>query len=96
MPSALNAVSADISRVDYRQSTATAVPTSGHARGTANCDAGTFAIGGGAKLSDPDVALVLDSNPVGKSAWEATAGALSTGTTLTVFVICADSAATTP
>ena len=102
VPSALNADSADsadsadLSRIDYRQSAAGAIPTSGHVRVTATCDAGTFAIGGGAKVSNPDVALVLDSNPVGKSAWEATAGALSTGTTLTVFVICADAAASTP
>jgi hypothetical protein len=99
VPSALNADSAgsaDISRIDYRQSAAGAVPTSGHVRGTANCDAGTFATGGGAKVSNPNVAFILDSNPVGKTAWEATAGAISTGATLTVFVICADAAATTP
>ena len=102
VPSALNADSADsadsadMSRVDYRQSAAGAVPTSGHVRVTANCDAGTFALGGGAKVSNPNVAFILDSNPVGKAAWEATAGAISAGTTLTVFVICSDAAASTP
>jgi hypothetical protein len=94
--SADSADSADISRVDYRQSAAGAVPTSGHVRVAANCDAGTFATGGGAKVSNPDAAFILDSNPVGKSAWEATAGAISTGATLTVFVICSDAATTTP
>jgi hypothetical protein len=102
VPSALNADSADsadsadISRLDYRQSAASAIPTSGHVRVAASCDAGTFALGGGAKVSNPDIALVLDSNPVGKTAWEATAFASMTGTTLTVFVICGDAAASTP
>jgi hypothetical protein len=99
VPKALNADSAgsaDISRLDYRQSGATAIPTSGHVRVAANCDAGTFALGGGAKVSNPDDALVLDSNPVGKTAWEATAFASTPGTTLTAFVICGDAAASTP
>ncbi len=99
VPAALKADSADsaaIARLDYRQSAATAIPTSGHVRVAASCDAGTFALGGGAKVSDPDIALVLDSNPVGKSGWEATGFASTPGTTLTVFVICGAAAASTP
>jgi hypothetical protein len=91
-----SADSADISRLDYRQSAASVIPTSGHVRATASCDPGTSALGGGAKVSNPDTALVLDSNPVGKAAWEATAYASTTGNTLTVFVICGDAAASTP
>ena len=94
--SATSADSADISRLDYRRSAAAAIPTTGHVRTTASCDAGTFALGGGAKLSNPDIAVVLDSNPVGKASWEATAFASTTGSTLTVFVICGDAAASTP
>lgn len=105
VPSAANATNADkadeatmspISQVDYRQSAATAIPTSGHVRVTANCDAGKFAVGGGAKVSDPNNAFIVDTNPVAKTAWEGTASAGATGTTLTVFVICAEAEGTTP
>ena len=103
VPSALNADSADsadsadISRADYRQSAPTPIPATGVAvRATASCDAGTFALGGGAKVSNPNDALVLDSNPFGKNAWEANAAAGVAGTTLTVYVICGDAAASTP
>ena len=62
--SADTADSADISRLDYRQSAAVAIPADGaFVRATASCDAGTFALGGGAKVSNPDAALVIDSNP---------------------------------
>src|SRR5687768_6581863 len=95
--SADTADSADISRLDYRQSAAVAIPAGGAAvRATASCDAGTFALGGGAKVSNPNDALVLDSNPFGKNAWEANAAAGPAGTTLTVFVICSDTPTTTP
>lgn len=105
VPSAANATNADkadeatmapISQVDYRQSAATAIPTSNHVRVSANCDTGTFAVGGGAKVSDPNNAFISDTNPLGKTAWEATANALVTGTTLTVYVICAQAEGTTP
>jgi hypothetical protein len=88
--------SAPVSRLDYRQSAPAAVPASGHVRASASCDGATFAIGGGAKVSDPNNAFVIDTNPLGKNAWEGTATALTTGTTLTVYVICAQAAGTTP
>jgi hypothetical protein len=94
--SADTANSAPVSRLDYRQSAAVAIPTSGHVRATASCDAGAFATGGGAKVSDPNNAFIIDSNPTGKTGWEGTAVAGGTGTTLTVYVICAQAAASTP
>ena len=99
VPAAARATTADrasVSRRDFRQSAATPIPTSGHVRASVGCDAGLVATGGGAKVSDPDVALVVDTNPLGKAGWEATAGAFSSGTTLTVYVICAPAAASTP
>jgi hypothetical protein len=94
--SASSASSAPIARLDFRQSAPMAIPTSGHVRATVSCDSGLVATGGGAKVSDPDVALVVDTNPLGKTGWEATAGAFTTGTTLTVYVICAQAATSTP
>jgi hypothetical protein len=87
---------APVTRLDYRSSAAVPLPPGGnHARGTATCDTGLNAVGGGAKVSDPDNALIIDSNPVGRTGWEAT-GFGGTGTTMTVFVICAQAATTTP
>ena len=91
-----SALSAPVSRLDYRQSTATAIPTTGHVRVNVPCDGAMVATGGGAKVSDPNNAVILDTNPLGKTAWEATAAAGVTGTTLTVYVICAQAASTTP
>jgi hypothetical protein len=95
--SADTADSADISRLDYRQSAPTAIPADGVVRGSATCDAGTFALGGGAKVSNPNGAYILDTNPFGKNAWEANAYALpaTAGITLTVYVICSDTPTTT-
>ena len=93
---AASATSAAVSRLDFRQSAASPIPTSGHVHATVSCDSGLVAVGGGAKVSDPDVALVVDSNPLGKTGWEASAGALTTGTTMTVYVICAQTATSTP
>jgi hypothetical protein len=99
VPTAAKATTADsakVSRIDFRQSAATPIPSSGHVRASVSCDTGLVATGGGAKVSDPDVALVVDTNPLGKNGWEATGGAFTTGTTLTVYVICAQAAASTP
>jgi hypothetical protein len=60
-----------------------------------SCAAGLSATGGGAKLSDPNNGAIFDTNPVGKTAWEATA-ASGTAQNMTVFVICAQAATTTP
>ena len=63
---ASTASSAPVSRLDYRTSFAVPVPTSpAHVRNTVSCDPGTFATGGGAKVSNPDVAFINDTNPVG-------------------------------
>jgi hypothetical protein len=91
------ATRAPVSRLDYRQSAAVAIPSTGtHVRATAGCDTGLNVVGGGAKVSDPESAIVVDSNPAGRTGWEATAAAGAAGTTLTVFVICAQTASATP
>jgi len=93
---ATTAGSAPVSRLDY-QSAVVAVPAGFLAatRGTANCPTGLSATGGGAKMSDPNNGYILDTNPVGKTGWEATATS-GTDQTMTVYVICAQAASTTP
>ncbi len=46
-------------------------------------------------MSDPNNGYILDTNPVGKTGWEATATS-GTDQTMTVYVICAQAASTTP
>jgi hypothetical protein len=94
---AVEAARAPVTRLDYRQSgTWNLVPPSqGYIRATVNCDTGMNAIGGGAKVSNPNTAYIIDTNPVGKTGWEAT-GQGATGTTMVVHVICAQAASTTP
>lgn len=90
------ATRAPVSRLDYRQSAAAPIPVTGHVRQSVTCDTGLNVVGGGGKVSDPNNAFILDTNPVGKTGWEATALAGAAGTTLTVHVICAQAASTTP
>jgi hypothetical protein len=103
VPKALQADSADsadtaaaLGRIDY---VATAVSVPGGAstatRGTASCPAGDFATGGGAKLTDPNTGFLVDTNPAGKTGWEATSFS-STTQNMTVYVICTQAASTTP
>jgi hypothetical protein len=94
--SATTAGSAPVSRLDY-QSAVVAVPAGSATatRGTANCATGLSATGGGAKMSDPNNGFILDTNPVGKTGWEATALS-GTDQNMTVYVICAQAATTTP
>jgi len=93
--SATVAASAPVSRLDY-QSAVVAVPAGGTVtRGTVNCPTGLSATGGGAKMSDPNSGYLDDTNPVGKTGWEATAYS-GTAQTMTVYVICAQAATTTP
>jgi hypothetical protein len=103
VPAALNADSADsadsaaVSRLDY-QSATVSVPGGNTTaiRGTANCPQGLFATGGGAKMADPNTGFIADTNPVGKTGWEAT-GFANVGTqNMTVYVICAVAASTSP
>lgn len=88
--------SAPVSRLDY-QSAVVALPAGGATvtRGTVSCPTGLSATGGGAKLADPNNGAIFDVNPVGKTGWEAT-GASATAQNMTVFVICAQAASTTP
>ncbi|HEY7147900.1 MAG TPA: hypothetical protein VH420_00495 [Gaiellaceae bacterium] len=95
--SATSAFSADaVGRIDY-VSAGVLVPAgnSTATRGTASCPSGTSATGGGAKLSNTTFGSVIDSNPVGKTAWEATSVS-NVQQTMTVFVICTTAASTTP
>jgi hypothetical protein len=91
--------SAPVSRLDYRQTTVP-LPDDGPVvtRASVNCDTGLNATGGGAKVSNPDApdTFIVDTNPVGRTAWEATGYAGVGGVTLTVYVICAQAASTTP
>jgi hypothetical protein len=86
--------SARISQIDYRQSGGT-IPTSGHARVGAFCDAPAVPLAGGATVTDPDNAFVTSSSPIPPVGWEATARAGAAGIILTVWVICARAANTT-
>ena len=93
---ATTATSAPVSRLDYT-SAVVAVPAGGSAvtRATINCPTGLSPTGGGAKMADPFNGFISDTNPVGKTGWEATAYS-STAQNMTVFVICAQAATTTP
>jgi hypothetical protein len=94
--SATTAGSAPVSRLDYSATTTVSVPGTGTPTvGTVNCPQGLNATGGGAKVADPVGGNLIDTNPVGKTAWEARAFS-STATTMTVFVICGQAATTTP
>ena len=56
---------------------------------TANCPAGSYAIGGGATLSNDDEASVNDDGPTGlRTGWTATAFSWSGRATMTVTAIC--------
>jgi hypothetical protein len=102
VPKALQADSADsadtaaaLGRIDYVSAIVSVPAGSAATRGTASCPSGTFATGGGAKMSDPNTGFLDDTNPAGKTAWEAT-GASSVAQSMTVYVICAQAASTTP
>jgi hypothetical protein len=90
-----------LERVDYNSqvvvnpscasSQSTCVPT----EGSAACDPGTVAVGGGAKLDDPVHQLVVDSFPIGGGGgWTARVENFDSNTfgpvthNFTVFVIC--------
>jgi streptomycin 6-kinase len=49
-----------------------------------------------AKMANPNDGFILDTNPVGKTGWEATALANAATQNMTVYVICAQAATTTP
>jgi hypothetical protein len=93
---ATSANSAPVARLDYASATV-AVPGGFVApvRGTVSCAAGLAATGGGAKMADPSQGFVVDTNLVGRTGWEATAQSAQ-AQHMTVFVICAQAATTTP
>jgi hypothetical protein len=93
--SATSANSAPVSRLDYSVTNTFPVPAGGFARLTANCPAGLNAVGGGVSFPDPFQSYVAESHPVGKTTWEGT-GYSDTPQSMTVYVICAQAATTTP
>jgi hypothetical protein len=92
------ATSAPVSRLDYQSATVALPPTPGMnfvTRGAVTCPAGLNVVGGGAKVAEPWNGFVDDTNPVGRTGWEAT-GTSDTAQNMTVYVICAQAATTTP
>jgi hypothetical protein len=103
VPKALQADSADsadsaaaLGRIDYVSGTVS-VPGGGSTatRGTASCPAGAFATGGGAKMTDTSNGYIIDTNPAGKTGWEATSFS-TVPQNMTVYVICTAAASTPP
>jgi hypothetical protein len=92
---AATAGSAPVARLDYSASNTFPVLAGGGAHLSANCPAGLNVVGGGVKFVDPSQSYVGDSNPVGKTGWEAT-GFSDTAQNMTVYVICAQAETTTP
>jgi hypothetical protein len=90
-----SAGTAPASRLDY-QSAVVAIPAGATIRGTLNCPTGLNATGGGASIADPNIGDILDTHPVGKTGWEATGYAAYVAQSMTVYVICAQAASTTP
>ena len=93
---ATSANSAPVSRIDYASATVP-VPAGGTTvtPGSVSCPGGLSATGGGARMSDPVNGFIIDTSPVGKTAWEARAFS-DTVQTMTVYVICGQAATTTP
>jgi len=91
-----SATSSPVSRLDYA-SAVVAVPAGGSitTRATVNCPTGLSPTGGGAKMTNSVDGFITDTNPVGKTGWEATAWS-SIAQNMTVYVICAQAATTTP
>lgn len=92
---AASAGSAPVSRLDYSASNTFPVLAGGFASLSATCPAGLNATGGGVQFVDPFQSYVAESGPVGKTGWEAT-GYSDTAQSMTVYVICAQAATTTP
>jgi hypothetical protein len=57
--------------------------------GTASCPPGTYVIGGGATVSNEELAIVNDSGPTAtRTGWTATGFAGGPGTSMTITAIC--------
>jgi hypothetical protein len=92
---ATTAGSAPVSRLEYLSAVVAVPGTGAVARGTVSCANGLNPTGGGAKMADPLNGFISDTNPVGKTGWEASA-ASSVPQNMTVYVICAQAATTAP
>lgn len=89
------AAEAPIARVEYRSSS-TALSSSGTTH-SVSCLTGSVPVGGGAQVSDDTNGVVNDSNPVGRTGWEATGFRNPSVTVnMTVHVICAPAKVTAP
>jgi hypothetical protein len=96
VPNATKAGSAPISKLTYVTVNSNA-PAGEVASSTATCPAGTFVIGGGGQISDPEQGAVYvnDSYPNGTAGWTADFGNLySSAVAVTTTAICAPAAAT--
>jgi hypothetical protein len=84
-------VAAGLDKVTYKSAAApAAADIGGEAAATAVCDAGQRVVGGGVRIDNRAVALVLDSSPdVGGGSWTARVGTWDVGSTnFTVTAIC--------
>jgi hypothetical protein len=80
---------AGLASVNYASVTLPLPGDGSAATATANCPAGTHAIGGGATLSNDDRGRVNDMGPSPlRTGWEATAFSWFSGTTMTVTAVC--------
>ena len=91
-----SAASSPVARLDYASAVVVVSGSSTTTRGTVSCPTGLSPTGGGAKMADPDNGFISDTNPVGKTGWEATAFSPGVPQNMTVYVICAQAATTTP
>lgn len=103
VPSAKNADHAttansatSLSRLDYESATATLAPANANVTKTVICPARLNAVGGGAKVSNPSTGFIRDTFPVARTGWRGDARSTSGAGTMTVYVICAPAAHTTP
>jgi hypothetical protein len=81
---------AALATVQYEARTVTLTAERGFTSATAECPAGSYVIGGGATLSNPNEASLRDSGPTASRAgWTASGAGSWPGVTMTVTAICA-------
>ena len=99
---ATNAATADtatrapVTRLDY-QSAVVAVPAGGPlvTKGSVNCPSGLNAVGGGVLLQNPLEGNIADTGPLARTGWIGSAYS-TVAQNMTVWVVCAQAASTTP
>jgi hypothetical protein len=81
---------AALDAVSYRSAPITLPPGGANTTGTVACPGRQFIVGGGLRLENPSVSNVVDSYPVGTSAWEANAVNVDPDAShgATVYAIC--------